>query len=700
MFINKLITGFILAVLIIISQGLQAFAHDIHHRLHIELIPEKQKLRGTDHIGIKKHDGRNLLFRLSERAEINSVSVDGQNVSYRFSGQMLHVPVKVEGGKSIDVRIEYEAIFDDPVPQMPVNIDNPGFGVTGVIWDKGCFLLDGSGWRPVMPNTEPSILLTVKAPKNMIAVTAGERLGETNDGNHTISRWEIKHPVKGLSLSAGYFQVFQKQAENVVVYAFFYPDNAHLADDYLNASVKYIANYESLFGPYPFPKFAIVENFFPTGYGFPSYTLIGSRVLRLPFIIDTSLGHEIAHCWWGNGVYPDYSRGNWSEGLTTYVAEHLYQEQKSEEDARNYRLQMLRNYATLIDASNDFPLAEFTSRVNPATKVIGYDKGAMFFHMLRKQVGDKVFWDALREVFYRHLFEQASWNDFRNVFESLSGKNLEMFFDQWIKREGAPELVLETVDVQYIPSSNGFHVSGKLVQKPPFYHLKVLMVLETDMEKISKTVFLDGESTSFEFYMEEAVPEKLSADPDIDIFRKLHTSEIPPTINSLKASESMLVILGDIADNISVEFVRLLMQGLGIKNYQLVFEKDVHKEKIENHDLLWIGLPSSKNLISFLPENIVFEKEGFFLDDIKYFSGDTVFFGVFPHPGSASRVAGLFVPFSARNPMATARRIPHYGKYSYLVFEQELNVNKGTWSIKYSPLVFHFNHVKKQHQKK
>lgn len=695
MFINKLISGFVVAVLIIITQGLQALAHDIHHRLHVELIPEKQKLRGIDHIRIKKHEGGYLLFRLTERAEVKSVSVDGQNVSYRFSGQMLHVPVKTEGSKSIDIRIEYEAIFDDPVPQMPANTDNPGFGVTGVISDKGCFLLDGSGWRPVMPDTKPSILLTVKAPKNMIAVTAGKRLGETIDGNHTISRWQINQPVKGLSLSAGYFQIFQKQAENVVAYAFFYPDNAHLADDYLNASLKYIASYESLFGPYPFPKFAIVENFFPTGYGFPSYTLIGSRVLRLPFIIDTSLGHEIAHCWWGNGVYPDYSEGNWSEGLTTYVAEHFYLEQKSEADARNYRLQMLRNYATLIDASNDFPLAEFTSRVDPATKVIGYDKGAMFFHMLRKQVGDNMFWDTLREIFYRYLFEKVSWNDFKNVFESYSGKDMELFFDQWIKCEGAPELVLENVGAEYIPSSQGFHVSGKLVQKPPFYHLKVPMVLETDMDKFSKTVLLDAESTSFEFYLEEGVPEKLSADPDMDIFRKLHTSEIPPTINSLKASESIKVILADSADNISGDIARLLMQGLGIKNYQLVFEKEVQKEKIENHDLLWIGLPSSENLISFLPENIVFEKEGFFLDDTQYHSGDTVFFGVFQHPGSVSRVAGLFAPFSARNPMLTARKIPHYGKYSYLVFEQELNVNKGTWSINYSPVVFHFNLVEK-----
>ena len=107
--------------------------------------------------------------------------------------------------------------------------------------------------------------------------------------------------------------------------------NRDLSSAYLDAAIRYLKLYSDLFGPYPFPKFAVVENFFPTGYGFPSYTLLGSSVLRLPFILSSSLGHEIAHCWWGNGVQVDYQSGNWSEALTTYVADYLYKEQASQE---------------------------------------------------------------------------------------------------------------------------------------------------------------------------------------------------------------------------------------------------------------------------------------------------------------------------------------------------------------------------------
>ena len=95
--------------------------------------------------------------------------------------------------------------------------------------------------------------------------------------------------------------VEEKSVDDITVATYLLPQNKHLAAAYLGATAEYLSLYSDLFGAYPFQKFAVVENFFPTGFGFPSYTLLGGRVLQLPFIIHTSLGHEIAHCWWGTG---------------------------------------------------------------------------------------------------------------------------------------------------------------------------------------------------------------------------------------------------------------------------------------------------------------------------------------------------------------------------------------------------------------
>jgi hypothetical protein len=80
----------------------------------------------------------------------------------------------------------------------------------------------------------------------------------------------------------------------------------------------------------------------------PSFTLLGDQVIRLPFILDTSYGHEILHNWWGNGVFVDIARGNWCEGLTTYGADYLYKEQQSEAEARDYRRTSLQGYLDYV----------------------------------------------------------------------------------------------------------------------------------------------------------------------------------------------------------------------------------------------------------------------------------------------------------------------------------------------------------------
>ena len=188
--------------------------------------------------------------------------------------------------------------------------------------------------------------------------------------------------------------------------------------------------YNNLLGPYPFAKFAVVENFFPTGYGFPSYTLLGKTVIRLPFIVETSLGHEVAHGWWGNGVLIDYDRGNWAEGLTSYVVDYLYKEKSSPEEARNYRLKILRDYATLVSPEEDFPLQAFVGRVSPSTRVVGYGKAAMVFHMARRLVGDDAFWNGLRRDFREKLFQKASWEDFSVALSRAGNQDLGPFFRQ------------------------------------------------------------------------------------------------------------------------------------------------------------------------------------------------------------------------------------------------------------------------------
>src|SRR3990172_8203636 len=187
----------------------------------------------------------------------------------------------------------------------------------------------------------------------------------------------------------GRFQVCRDSAGTVETLVYLHENDEALAAKYLTATAQYLEMYRGLIGPYPYGKFALVENFWPTGYGMPSFTLLGAEIIRFPFIIPSSYPHEILHNWWGNSVFVDYQTGNWCEGLTAYLADHLIQEQRGK--GEEYRRDTLQKYRSYVKGDRDFPLTEFRSRHSAPTEAVGYGKTLMLFHMLRQRLGDEAF---------------------------------------------------------------------------------------------------------------------------------------------------------------------------------------------------------------------------------------------------------------------------------------------------------------------
>ncbi len=660
---------------------------DVEHHLEVELFPEEHRLIGVDRMTVQASAKEMLTFLLSEKANRIQVQINANDRETDRQGKSLHVPLRAdERDRVIEVTIRYWGIFDDPVPVRPVNMDNPGFGVNATISSSGSFLLAGACWYPVLNESRAVHNLTVLAPAGMIAVTAGQALGYVTKDGKTISTWRVDYPIEGLSLSVAPYVVREKNAGNVTAATYFLSADQHLSAAYLDATANYLSFYSNLFGPYPFNKFAVVENFFPTGFGFPSYTLLGGSVLRLPFIIHTSLGHEIAHCWWGNGVYVDYESGNWSEALTTYVSDYLSKEKKSDTEAKAYRQQLVRNYATLVTPSNDFALNRFFSRHDPVTKTVGYDKGAMVFHMLRKMLGEKAFWQALRDIYKQRRFVRTSWKDLQQAFEKRSNRSLQPFFNQWVYQKGAPRFYLDEVKAEV--TAGKWKIRGHIVQQKPYYAFPLTLVLESDGQKKYNTLSVTADhATPFEMDS-ETPPQKLILDPEVNIMRRLFDSEIPPAINSLKSSPSVLFLVSETAAAELVNAARLLALSLGMKTYEFVSANSVSQKQLRENDLVVIGHPPQKPLLRNMPPQIFIDNLSFVLNDRVYNQASDVFFGVFRHPFENDRVAALFWPLSSEYAESVARKVTHYGKYSYLAFQNGKNQDKGFWQIEDSPVVY------------
>ena len=221
--------------------------------------------------------------------------------------------------------------------------------------------------------------------------------------------------------------------------------------------------YRQLIGPYPYGKFALVENFWETGYGMPTFTLLGKEIIRFPFIINSSYPHEILHNWWGNSVFVDYETGNWCEGLTAYLADHLIQEQRGTGD--EYRRSTLQKYRDYVKDGRDFPLTAFRSRESASTEAVGYGKALMAYHMLRLSIGDDTFRKVIARFYRDFKGKRASFTDFEKTAEAVSGRDFTRFFADWVGRAGAPVLAIDGVALEGRMAGGAVHADGT-VTKP------------------------------------------------------------------------------------------------------------------------------------------------------------------------------------------------------------------------------------------
>jgi hypothetical protein len=614
---------------------------------------------------------------LAEKAVVERVTSEGRPLSHRFVNGRLSL-AGLSGRSTLTLK--YHVLFDDPVPGDFVGIEDPSYGVAATIMPEGTYLAEGSGWHPRVPGLDNFFTVEIVGPRNLTGVTAGRLQQYASGGTTTKTIWKTEYPQQALSLAAGPYQMLRDDLQEVQLLVFFRAENSRLAAGYLESMRKYLTLYQELIGSYPYEKFAVVENFYPTGYGLPGWTLLGSSVVRLPFIRTTSLPHEIAHAWWGNAVEIDYASGNWGEGLATYVADYYLKELKGPREAIEYRKKLLRDYASLVTSANDMPLADFRSRMSKPDQAIGYGKTAMVFHMLREQIGDEAFWQGLRTIASEGRGKRYGWADLRKHFEAVSGEDLQAFFLQWVERVGAPRLSIKDVDVIKVGSK--WQVSGNIHQGKPVYNLAIPLLLETEKRQYLQTVGLYKETDCFVFTVEDR-PMRLSVDPASKLFRHLYMEELPATINDLRASGSKLVVVADKANEL-YDASRDLLRGLQWQDATVMSEAEYLEVKPVKSDVIVLGTPQSKALLNALQETFSAAEQQF-TNSAKMGTYFDVRFMV-SRTSPDGPVVANFLPDSVVAAKDTARRIPHYGRYSYLAFNHGKNLVKGTWEPGESPL--------------
>ncbi len=721
-----------------------AFARDaqdwpiLHHDIRAAIDPSVSRLEVTDRIelGRPPDPARPLRLLLHRDLEIesadlsgaspdaNSTGSDGTNLMFEESEgfQPRHFWKRPDYERLDDFAVARELTIHPPAGGWPSephitlrysgavydSLRAPkvaysrGFETTsGLIDERGAYLGGATFWIPWSGEGLFRYRLRVVVPPGWEGVSQGrwaERQVAT-DGR-VESLWVVDDPMNEAYLIAGPYVVREALHGDVTVYTFTYENTPEdLCQTYLDATGDYLDLYEDMIGPYPFDKFAMIENWWQTGFGMPSFTLLGNRVIRLPFIVHTSYGHEILHNWWGNGVFVDTDEGNWCEGLTTYLADYSYKARESEAAARDYRLSQLQSYLDYASSGErDFALRRFTERESAGTQAVGYGKTMMVFHMARHLIGEDAFFDGLRQFYKEHLFEEASWDDVVRAFEAASDRSLAAWFEQWIGRPGAPVLSAARVagagddagtthgggtsekdESVGKDESAGAGIWIELRQDEPFFDLQVPIRYEAGGELRSRWVPLDAAVTRVRL---EADSRWVAVDPDFELFRKLHRGEIPPALSQVLGVDSTVVVIGSRCTPDMAAALRELAAEWSRNHDQIVVDETDFTEPDGRG--VWLfgegefsdGLFANTRAFGDAPVTLRSDAA----------AGGRTLVASFRDPDQPEIPWTVVLPADASVVEALGRKLPHYGRYSYLVFEGETNVDKGSWVVESSPL--------------
>ncbi len=556
-----------------------------------------------------------------------------------------------------------------------------GFRETaGVLSGEGVYLAGNGFWYPYFNDELLQFELAVGQPADWHVISQGNGSSRDQSGK---AHWSSGGAMDEIYLVGGPLTVYRESAGAVEALVYLRKPEPGLASQYLEVTAQYIEMYRKLIGPYPYRKFALVENFWETGYGMPSFTLLGPRVIRFPFILHSSYPHEILHNWWGNSVFVDYATGNWCEGLTAYLADHLIKEQRGQSE--EYRRSTLQKYRDYVKETRDFPLSEFRSRHSAATEAVGYGKTMMGFHELRRSLGDETFRDALVQLYRRYRGRRASFRDLQTVFESTSEKDLTWFFDPWITRTGAPALAVEVERVTQ--DEERFTIEGTLrqIQTGEPFIVSVPMAVQTGSGVNRSEVKLEGKETPFRIKTMER-PLTLHVDPQFDVFRLLDPRETPPSIGQIFGAPEVLAVLPARSDAKIREAYRRLIEGWQSESHVFQVVSDDRLDQLPADRSVW--LLGKDNRFS---SEAALDIEGgvLTLDDEVVDMADHSLVAVRRHPRSDELAIGWLVVEPEAAFPGMGRKLPHYGKYSYLAFEgdEPTNIIKGQFPSSESPLV-------------
>lgn len=316
-------------------------------------------------------------------------------------------------------------------------------------WYPIASVIDEKGWNlePYYSIGDPfyseanNYRVTIVMPQNYIIASTGDLVKKENiEGQF---KWTLEaERVRDFAIIASpKFKVLEDEVEETFIRTYYFEDEA--AELSLEAAKDAIIIFSELFGKYPYKHFSVAaSDFYIGGMEYPKVVFIDEGLYKgNNEILEYVIVHEAAHQWWYGIVGNNEIKEAWLDEALTEYSTMLYYEKKYGKEAKEnmYKKMVLGSYNRYRDYSNNDKeiILKGLKDFNDSTEyqALVYCKGAMLIESLRRELGDKNFFDALKIYYDKYKYCNASTSDFIKVCELVSDRELEKLFNKWLMGE-------------------------------------------------------------------------------------------------------------------------------------------------------------------------------------------------------------------------------------------------------------------------
>jgi aminopeptidase N len=426
----------------------------LDYNLAIDLPDTGAVIRGTALLTVRRTAPTDSLVLDLLELDVQRVTVDGKPARFTRTPASVAIPLPKGSGGTFRVAVQYGGAVKDG---LIVRTDSAGrWTGFGDNWPNRA-----RHWIPSVdhPSDKATVTWTVRAPSNRTVVANG-RLVSTRPltgsrgavRTETVWRESQPIPVYLMVIAAAPLARYDlgdtdcglaELQRCVPQFVYTAPEQRNVLPGPFARAGEIVQLFSQLVGKFPYEKLAHLQSSTRFG-GMENATAIfySDNAFRLGRMSDRLIAHETAHQWFGDAVTEREWPHLWlSEGFATYFAA-LWTRSARGDSA--FRADMVGIRRTVLTDTVSVPKRPVIDTIETDLLSLlnrnSYEKGGFVLHMLRNQVGERAFFDAIRAYYAKYHHATALTDDLRSEMERVSGQSLSWFFDQWLRRPGYPEV--------------------------------------------------------------------------------------------------------------------------------------------------------------------------------------------------------------------------------------------------------------------